>query len=99
MLEIRFHEAAELESAEAILWYEGLERGLGTRLRREIEKSVDRILKSPVQFPAVYRSDIRRLVLNQFPYSIFFTVEDNCVVVIAVFHWKRDPAVWRGRVD
>ena len=62
MLEIKFHEAADLEAAEAIIWHKGREHGLGSRLRQEIEKSVSRIRTSPLQFPVVYRSDIRRLV-------------------------------------
>lgn len=98
MREIKFHEAADLEAAEAIAWHEGRESGLGSRLRHEIEKSVGRIVRSPLQFPIVYRSDIRRAILIKFPYSIFFSIEDNFILVIAVFHWKRDPAIWQGRI-
>ncbi len=99
MLTIKFHESADLEAVEAIAFYEGLENGLGVQFRLEIEEGITRILSSPMQFPVVYRSEIRRLGLDRFPYSIFFTIEQSYVVVLAVFHWRRDPAIWQGRVD
>lgn len=99
MLGIKFQEAADLETAEAIAPYEAQEVGLGTRLRSEIEKSIARILHSPLSFPVIQHSYIRRVLLDRFPYSIIFMVEDNYVVIVAVFHSKRDPSVWQGRVD
>lgn len=99
MLEIKFHEAADLEAAEAIAWYELQEVGLGTRLRSEVERSIARILQSPLSFPVIHRSNIRRVLLNRFPYSIIFMVEDECVVIVAIFHSRRDPTVWQERLD
>jgi toxin ParE1/3/4 len=99
MLEIMFHEAADQEAAEAILWYELQEAGLGPRLRSEIDTSISRILRSPLTFPVIHRSNIRRAPLTRFPYSIIFALEDEYVVILAVFHSRRDPAAWQERLD
>ena len=41
--------------------------------------------------------EIRRLMTRRFPYGVFYLVEATSVVVLAVFHAKRDPGQWRRR--
>lgn len=38
------------------------------------------------------RSGIRRALVHRFPYAVYFAVEDDVVVVLAVLHASRDPA-------
>ncbi len=54
-------------------------------------------LNTPLQFTVV-REDIRRVVANRFPYSVYFRAEKHRIVVLAVFHGNRDPAIWQARV-
>jgi toxin ParE1/3/4 len=42
-------------------------------------------------YPAVH-GDVRRALLRRFPYSVFFLVEDDLAIVLAVHHRRRDPA-------
>ena len=44
----------------------------------------------------IYRG-VRRSFLRQFPYAVFYRVEENRVVVIAVMHTRRDPRRWQSR--
>jgi hypothetical protein len=37
---------------------------------------------------------VHRALLRKFPYSIFYFVFDDTVVVLACFHMKRDPQDW-----
>jgi len=43
------------------------------------------------------RSGIRRALLRRFPYAVYFAVETDVVVVLAVLHVSRDPAEWQRR--
>jgi plasmid stabilization system protein ParE len=96
---IEFLDAAEIEAAEAVEWYER-EAGLGSDLRHQIEISINRIIKNPNAFPVIYRSNVRRILTNKFPYSIIYRVEeDDTVLVITVFHHSRNPIIWKGRID
>jgi plasmid stabilization system protein ParE len=70
--------------------------GLGSEFLEAVEKMVQAIAKNPERFPAI-RKDIRRAVLPRFPYSIFYRIVSGHVVVIACFHGKRNPRVWRLR--
>lgn len=98
-MEIRFLEDAELELAEAVAWYAENDPALGTELRVEIEATVDRIIESPLSFPTVFRSNVRRILTDRFPYSIFFRViDEKTIVIISVFHNRRNPIIWQGRI-
>ena len=98
MAAVKFHEAAELEAAEAVAWFEN-EAGLGKALREEIEAAIEKVINRPLAYPVVYRSNVRRALTHRFPYSLIFTVEEQLVFIIAVFHSSRDPMVWKGRID
>jgi len=96
-LPVRLHEAAELEAAEAIAWYQ-TEAELGTALRVEIEKTIERIRAIPLAFPIVYGSSVRCARTHRFPFVLIFMIEDGQIFIIAIFHTSRDPFIWKGRV-
>ena len=41
--------------------------------------------------------NIRRALAKRFPYTVFFKVRGSALVVLAVLHGRRDPAVWQRR--
>jgi len=86
--------AAEIEAAYR--WYEKKREGLGSEFLEAVDKMVNAIAENPERFPTI-RKDIRRALLRRFPYSIFYRVVSGHVVVIACFHGKRNPRVWRLR--
>ena len=95
-LPIVFRRVARIEMEEAIAWYEYQGAGLGLQFATEIDTYLQRIADSPKQFSKT-RGEIRRAVLTRFPYTIHFLDETNRIVVLAVFHVKRNPGVLEGR--
>jgi plasmid stabilization system protein ParE len=85
---------AELIAAQD--WYEKESPGLGARFRTEIDVQIDRITSNPLQFPVLLK-DVRRARLRRFPYGLFFRALPEAAFVIACFHSRRDPMVWRER--
>jgi plasmid stabilization system protein ParE len=96
-LPVTFHRAASAEFTEAIVWYESKRFNLALEFIIEIDRCVTLVSESPLQF-AVVREDIRRVVSHRFPYSIYYRIEKHRIVVLAVFHGSRAPAVWQARV-
>lgn len=96
-IRIRFRREAEAEVIDALSWYR--ERGLD--LARGFRQSLDSCLKSiqnlPESHPVVHR-DIRRALLRRFPYGLFYVKEGDLITILACFHAKRDPAVWKERM-
>lgn len=95
-LPVSLHRAASAELIEASTWYEGKRLGLGIEFIAEIERCISLASSHPLQFAAV-REDVRRVVANRFPYSVYFRTDGNRIVVLAVFHGNRNPAIWQAR--
>ena len=91
-----FRRAAQAELDAAALWYEERLPGLGSQFLTEIDRIVHLVAEHPEHFPIKHR-EIRCALAFRFPYSIFFRVETHRIVVLAVFHAKRDPKIWQTR--
>ncbi len=89
-LSVVFRRIAKREFDDAISWYQDRREGLGREFSVAVEQLLGRIALSPNQFACV-RGDVRRAVLQRFPYSIYFIVEDDRIVVLAIFHARRAP--------
>jgi plasmid stabilization system protein ParE len=95
-LRVVFRQAAKSEFEEAAAWYEAQHAGLGEEFCVEIERAIENAAAAPQRYPVVF-GDIRRTVARRFPYSIFFRVRKDQLIVLAVFHGRRNPAVWTRR--
>lgn len=95
-LEVVFRRAARAEFDGAALWYEERQLGLGLRFALEIDRVVGLAAANPERFPVKHR-DIRCMQARRFPYSVFYRVEADRIVVLAVFHARRNPVIWRTR--
>jgi toxin ParE1/3/4 len=91
-----FRRAAQREFDDATLWYEERRRGLGAEFVAEVDRAIESIAQNPSRFPVIHR-DLRCIRVRRFPYSVFFRVEPARVVVLAVFHVRRNPLIWQGR--
>lgn len=89
---------AEADISDAYRWYEDQREGLGADFLLCIEEAMDSIKRNPRQYPKIHK-DIRRAFIRRFPYDIFYLVEDDRIVVLAVFHVRWDPQRWQTRKD
>lgn len=87
---------AKAEFDAAIDWYEQQQSGLGPEFAERVQAVFDRVSATPEMRPTVYR-DVRKALVRQFPYSIFYRVYADRIVVLAVFHNKRNPKIWKSR--
>ena len=95
-LPIIFRPIARLEIDEAMEWYKKQKVGLEAEFKDAAVQLLERIAAAPLRFGPV-RGEIRRALLRRFPYAIHFGPEPNAVIVLAVFHTKRDPRHLEGR--
>jgi plasmid stabilization system protein ParE len=91
-----FRPEAEDEISGTVIWYEERGKGLGAEFLRTFEATLSAIEKNPLQY-AIVDGEIRRAVLRRFPYSIMYVVSESELLIIACFHARRDPQVWRER--
>lgn len=89
--------AASAEFHEAFDWYEQQRPGLGVEFAERVQAVFDSIAAMPEQHAIVYR-DVRKALVKPYPYAIIYRIRNNQVVVLAVFHSKRNPSIWKSRV-
>jgi toxin ParE1/3/4 len=87
---------AELEIFQAALRYEREREGLGFRFEAQVNTVFARLLENPFQFPVI-EDGVRRALVRDFPYGVFFTMDADLITVLAVLHLRRHPDTWKRR--
>ena len=88
---------AERDIADAVAWYDRNLVGLGDRFILSLEVALDHIRRASEAATEVYPG-VRRVVVRRFPYGVFYRVDSDQIVVIAVYHSKRNPRGWISRI-
>lgn len=89
---------AEADIAEAFGWYEARVSGLGSQFLLVLDAVFNSILRDPHIYPRVYKQ-VYRALTRRFPFAVFFLVEKKRIVVLSVFHVKRNPRMWKKRTS
>jgi plasmid stabilization system protein ParE len=84
------------ELDEAYSWYENQQTGLGDEFLECVDEVLNKICQLPESYAVVY-SDIRRAVLQRFPYAVYYRIVSSRIIVIAIFHGRRNPKIWQTR--
>ena len=90
MIPVSFEPEAAEDLRTAHDWYEERRAGLGHRFLDAVENAVTRISSDPRAFP-VYHRDLRRVLVERFPYALYYRIYPAQVAVVAVFHGRRSP--------
>ena len=87
---------ADADIDEAYRWHEERRKGLGDDFLLCLEETLARIGANPLAFPVVHR-DVRRAAVRRFPCGAFFRPLEDRIVILGVFHARRDPRRWQRR--
>ena len=93
---LRLRPEAELDLADAALWYEEQRPGLGRQFLDEVLAAFSMIEATPLMHPIVHR-DARRALIRRFPFGIYYRIETGAIIVVAIMHGSRDPRRWKKR--
>lgn len=72
----------------AIRWYSHQDFDLSLRFNAERHGVFGRIARNPYQFPVTHNL-MRRALMKRFPYAIYFNVDADAVLIVAVLHQRR----------
>ena len=89
---------AEMEVQQAFDWYQERSEGLGLEFLGAIEACLSGVMRNPFAYTVAKVPNVRRALVRRFPYALFYLVDDDAIVVIAVFNVKRQPIDWLRRV-
>lgn len=85
---------AEQDLFAAMEWYDQHRDGLGDRFVRRLDELLTTVSSQPAGFVRVY-DDVRRGLMKQFPYAVYYRPDAGLIRVIAILHTSRRPDYWR----
>jgi len=89
-MRILYTDRAKADVETAFAWYEKQRKGLGLEFLNCVEARFESLLAYPQSCENIY-ADFKRATIRRFPFSIFYTVESDKIIVHAVFDNRQDP--------
>lgn len=86
----------EEELMDAAAWYDARREGLGDDFLICVEAAIARVSRDP-ESCALVHGEVRRVLVRRFPYCVYYKVEAEVLLVLAVGHERRKPAYWVTR--
>lgn len=77
-------------------WYESQNFGAGLRFLEEFESILTMIESNALAGTLVYETN-RRILMKNFPYGIFYQVDEKNVLILACIDLRRNPAFVKKR--
>ena len=94
---------ADGEAIAAALWYDEQRLGLGDEFIVELEAGFRAIYANAASLPQLENysgpHNIRRYLLNRFPYVLIVACRENEVLIVAIAHTRRRPLYWLDRLN
>lgn len=81
---------AEQDITEALEWYSIHATHLTTQFVEKIEDALKVLQRHPENYQRRY-NEVRILFTENFPYGIYYTIEQDTIFIHAVLHTKRNP--------
>ncbi|MBK9332424.1 MAG: type II toxin-antitoxin system RelE/ParE family toxin [Ignavibacteria bacterium] len=75
---------------ESFQWYSDQHEILGMEFIEQIESCFERIKSNPYSYQLI-KKNLRRAIVRKFPFGIFYQIENNEIIIFAIFHLSRLP--------
>lgn len=89
-MKLQYTERARQDIALAFEWYEEQRRGLGFEFLDCLESGIIHVSHFPKTY-SVCHPPFRRFLIRRFPFSVYYTIEQESVIVHSVFDNRQDP--------
>jgi toxin ParE1/3/4 len=96
MIRVILRPEARQDLGKAKAWYRKISPELANDFVRRIDVAIALACERPLAFPIVHRT-FRRVLLDRFPYALFYHPGKNQIVVVAILHQARDPEIIASR--
>lgn len=92
-MRVLFSEGARKDFVDARTWYQNEHVALGEIFERSVLGTIRRMALRPTLNSQV-RSGIFRALVPKFPYSIYYSIETDHLLIHAIAHQHRRPFAW-----
>ena len=92
--ELDFLPAVKTDLRDISAWYDGQKEGLGDDFADAFIATLPILRTNPATFACCYR-DFRHVMIERFPYAIYFRIVGVRVEVFRIYHGARSQAALR----
>lgn len=78
------------ELKESQDYYNLQQENLGNIFKNDIQKAINSIQNFPNLYPNITET-IKRCLLHRFPFSIFYSVHKDTIIILSIAHQHRKP--------
>jgi len=90
MLNYKIHAYARSDIKEVIQYYKQERPELSFDFLRELQSTIY-LLRTHPKIGAVREKNIRKFSLDRFSYDIFYSIENDRILIAGVLHQRRNP--------
>jgi toxin ParE1/3/4 len=76
---------AEQDIRDSVIYYAEKEEGFEKQFLSILNQTFQFISTNPFSFPEV-KNSIRKFTIKDFPFNVYYIVEDEFIYILAVFH-------------
>lgn len=95
--EITVRKEAEYDLKNIFQYYEDVRFGLGHDLLLCVEEAISKVQRNPTIYKIIYKN-LRRIAVRRFPFRLFYFIDSDRIIVVAIFHAQKDPKSWSNRI-
>lgn len=96
MLTLRVRARAREEIESAFEWYNARSSSAAHGFLVALDEAFAHIAAAPEQYPLI-RGSLRRVLLQGYPYAVYYKSYPEVISVIGVIHGHRHPRTWLRR--
>jgi len=97
LYKIELSDQAEEDFDNAYQYYNNESEIVAARFLNEVNISFEKIAGNPELYTKT-DYDLRKCVLQKFPFVIYYECKEDIVQIVSVFHTSRNPEIWKNRV-
>jgi plasmid stabilization system protein ParE len=95
-MKFRLDPAARDEYREAAEHYLKESPRIAAAFVDQVEATIKLVREKPTTWRVLHQN-VRRCLVRRFPFGVYYTVENDEIVVWAIRHLHRRPGYWQGR--
>ena len=90
MFSIAYNPKALIEYEQSIEWYAERSMQAAENFIVEVKRNIETIKNNPTQFKNRYKNYFES-TLEKYPFDIVYIIESERIVIMSIYHQKRNP--------
>lgn len=96
LMNIKFTKLSKRDYEKGLEYYLKESENLADRFKADVKQAFQRILTFPNLYPKI-NERVQKCILSKFPYTIYYTIKDEIIYILAVANHYENPEKFTDR--